>query len=149
MEKSKVKKPLITELQKEARLSMKNPIGFCGHHCGFCTHKACGGCRSEYIGTSYKVACGGICPNNDCARKKKLNGCYECNNLEKCKKGYYSKENEYVAKATALFVKKYGEKCYTETLKKAVEAGIKYPKNFDKTGSIEGALELLEKYKEG
>jgi len=140
-------KPLITDLLKEERLAMKNPIGFCGHHCGFCSFKFCGGCRSEHIGNSYKRACGGICPNNDCAQKKKLIGCYECKNLEKCKKGYYSKENEYVAKATALFIKKYGEKCYSETLKKAIDAGIKYPKKFDKTGSIEGAFELLEKYK--
>jgi hypothetical protein len=39
-------------LIKEARLSMKTPVGYCGHHCGFCSLKLCGGCRSEYVGNS-------------------------------------------------------------------------------------------------
>jgi len=32
-------KPLIADLLKEERLSMKNPISFCGHHCGFVSVK--------------------------------------------------------------------------------------------------------------
>jgi hypothetical protein len=59
-------------------------------------------------------------------------------------KGCYSKTHEYIAKATALFIKKYSEKCYTKTLKKAIESGKKYPKSFEKTGSVQKALEMLE-----
>jgi len=64
-----------------------------------------------------------------------------------CHKGYYSKKKEYTAKAAALFIKKYGLKCYSKTLKTAVDSGIKYAKKFDSTGSVEAALKLLEKYK--
>ncbi len=139
-------KPLKTDLMKEARLSLSNPIGYCGHHCDLCSHKACGGCRSEYVGTSYKVACGGACPNIVCAQEKGADGCYACDDLASCQKGYYSKAKEYTAKAAAFFIKKYGEESYTDTIKKAVEAGKKYPKSFDKTGSVENALMLLESF---
>ena len=100
-----------------------NPIGFCGHHCDYCfLGQWCGGCRSGY------------------------NCCYECENIDNCETGYYGKKDEYVAKATALFIKKYGEECYSKTLKQAINAGENYPKTFDAVGSINGALELMEKY---
>lgn len=86
-----MKKPSKTDLMREDRLSLENPVGFCGHHCDFCSHKACGGCRSEYIGTSYKAACGGHCPNISCAREKGLEGCYSCGELADCQKGFYSR----------------------------------------------------------
>jgi len=140
------KTPEKSDMLQAARLSLKNPVGFCGHHCNFCKHKFCGGCRSDYIGTSYKVACNGTCPNIECAKGKKLKGCYSCDELMGCKKGYYSKTKECTAKATAIFIKKHGIKCYSKTLKKAVDNGIKYTKKFDATGSVEKALKLLEEY---
>lgn len=139
-------KPLKTDLLKAARLSLSNPIAYCGHHCDFCNHKACGGCRSEYIGTSYKAACGGFCPNIVCAQEKGVKGCYLCDDLVRCKKGCFSKAGEYTAKATSMFIKKYGLECYTATLKKSIESGEKYTKTFDKAGSVENALALLESY---
>ena len=139
-------KPLITDILKAERLSMANPIAYCGHHCGVCVFKFCGGCRCDHTGNSYKAACGGVCPNVECAKEKGLEGCYDCCDLPDCQKGYYAKPNEYTAKAAALFIKKYGGERYTATLKKAVESGEKYPKSFDKKGGVENALALLESY---
>ena len=139
-------KPLKTEILNEARLSLSNPVAYCGFHCDYCSHKFCGGCRSEYVGTSYKQACGGACPNITCARKKGIDGCYLCDDLKNCDIGYYVKNKEYTAKASALFIKKYGEECFTNTLKKAVESGMKYTKSFDRAGSVEKVLALLENY---
>ncbi|HEX2954384.1 MAG TPA: hypothetical protein VHR47_10425, partial [Bacillota bacterium] len=83
-----------------------------------------------------------ICPNVKCAKDKGLNGCYECNELTDCVKGFYSRSNEYLAKAAALFIKKHGEDYYTNALSKAIADGVK----FDESGSVEQALNILEKY---
>lgn len=135
------------ELIREARIGI-NPVSYCGHHCDFCfLGKWCGGCRSEYNCCSYATLYGdNICSNTKCATEKNLKGCYECDDLINCKKGYYEKDNEYIAKATALFIKKYGEECYSVTLKKAIISGADYPKTFDDSGSVENALKILESY---
>jgi hypothetical protein len=112
----KKKEKCLSDLIYEARASMKNPISYCGHHCSFCSYKLCGGCRSEYVGNSFKKACGGNCPNIICAQEKGLIGCYYCDDLIDCQIGFYSKANEYTAKAAALFIKKHGEKCFTKIL---------------------------------
>ena len=75
-----------------------------------------------------------------------MNGCSECGDLDRCKKGYYSVENEYVAKAAAMFIRRHGEVSYTSALRRAAEEGSEYPGSFDGTGSVEGALKLLEQY---
>ena len=125
-----------------------NPVSICGHHCDYCFYgQWCSGCRSTYNCCSYAtISEGGICPNVKCANEKKLNGCFECDELDRCQKGFYSVENEYVAKATALFIREYGEKIYTETLVAAINANMHYPKSFDETGSVEAAYELLKSF---
>lgn len=135
------------ELVAKAREGL-NPISVCGHHCDYCFLKlGCGGCRSDYNRCSFATLFEDKqCPNVKCAKQMHLNGCYECEELEVCNKGYYGRENEYIAKATALFISKYGEDCYTETLKRAIDDGADYPKTFDETGSVESALKLLEKF---
>ena len=140
-------KALKAEMVKIARQDI-NPIGICGHHCDFCfLGKWCGGCRSDYNCCSFATLFeNNICPNVQCAKENKLNGCHECAKIDNCVTGYYGKENEYIAKATALFIKKYGNASYSKTLEKAINAGENYPKTFDKAGSVNGALKILEKY---
>ena len=127
---------------------VKNVIGYCGHHCDYCSfHKSCGGCRSNLNCCSYATLYpDGKCPNVNCANEKNLSGCYQCDELANCQKGYYENKNEHIAKATALFIREYGEVCYTITLTKAIDSGEKYPNDFDKTGSVTNALNLLKKY---
>lgn len=136
------------KLVRDAREG-KDPIGRCGHHCNFCfMAQWCGGCRSDYPWCSYgKLFDDGKCENVECSKEHQLDGCYECEGLQSCEKGYYSIRMEYVAKASALFIQKYGKECYTETLKKALDDGIEYPKSFDAAGSVKGALEIFEKYR--
>ena len=85
-----------------------------------------------------------ICPNVKCAKERNLAGCYECANLYDCKKGYYGKENEYLAKAAAIFIGKYGIEDYTKALKNSTSAGYG-AKEFDSTGSVDNAVALLER----
>lgn len=140
-------KAIKSALVSEARKNI-NPVGYCGHHCDYCfLGQWCGGCRSEYNCCSFATLFnGGDCPNVSCANERGLTGCYLCDDLLSCKKGYYEKEDEYIAKATALFIKKHGEACYTKTLKNAIDSGVDYPKSFDNTGSVENAYKMLEDY---
>ncbi len=134
-------------LVKQAREGL-SPVSICGHHCDYCfLGQWCGGCRSDYNVCSFAtITEGSICPNVKCAKEKKLEGCYECSEVKDCQIGYYGRADEYVCKATALFIGKYGEERYSKTLSRAVDAGERYAKDFDATGSVEKALELLEKY---
>ncbi|BBF43051.1 hypothetical protein lbkm_1737 [Lachnospiraceae bacterium KM106-2] len=131
-------------LVKEARKGME-PVSYCGHHCDYCfLGQWCGGCRSDYNCCSFATLFEDKqCPNVFCAKIKSLEGCYQCEELSSCKVGYYGKEEEYVAKATALFIKEYGLDCYKATLKRCVEEKVGYPKDFDATGSVEGAFAIL------
>lgn len=145
-------KDLKAMLVKEARVGI-NPVSVCGHHCNYCfLGQWCGGCRSDYNCCSFAMLFdNGICPNVACAKEKGLDGCYDCEQLRSCKKGFYEKEDnvdspEFVAKTTALFIHEYGKDTYTKTLQKAIDAGENYPKSFDEMGSVEGALELLHNY---
>lgn len=134
-------------LVREAREGM-NPVSVCGHHCDYCfLGQWCGGCRSHYNCCSFATIFeDGRCPNVVCAKEKNLEGCYQCQELSMCKKGYYRNTNEFVAKATALFIRENGEECYTNTLARAIDCGCNYPKSFDTAGSVEAALELLKSY---
>lgn len=125
-----------------------NPIGYCGHHCNHCfIGDWCGGCRSTYNCCSYAtLAPDKICPNTKCALEKELDGCYQCDEIIACNKGYYSRESEYTAKATALFIRNYGQEQYEKSLEKAIRAGEKYAQSFDECGSVEKALDLLKRY---
>lgn len=137
-----IKKQLVEEARKG--LSM---VGVCGHHCDYCwLGQWCGGCRSNYNCCSFAtISEDKVCLNVKCAKERELTGCYECNELATCEKGYYGNKNEYIAKATALFIKKHGTKFYEKTLKSAIASGINYPKDFDESGSVEASLAILEK----
>ena len=136
------------EWVKAARAGV-DTVSVCGHHCDFCfLGQWCGGCRSGYNCCSFAtISPDGICPQVKCADEKGLEGCWLCTELDGCTKGYYGNQDEYVAKATAMFIRKHGKETYTEALRCAVEAGENYPKSFDAQGSVEAALRLLEQYR--
>ena len=134
-------------LVKQARRGL-NPVGYCSHHCDYCFYGPyCGGCRSEYNCCSYATLfTDGVCPNVKCAVSKGYTDCYCCENLIACETGYYSKKDEYAAKATALFIREYGEVSYAKTLKKAVATGFVYPQDLENTGSVAEAVKLLQSF---
>lgn len=120
-----------------------DPVSICGHHCDYCDlGQWCGGCRSVFPGCSYATLFeDGKCPNVTCAAEKVLDGCYDCPEMEKCRKGYYSTEDYYTAKGAALFIRKHGKAAFTaahETLEKARKS---YKEN---ANSVEEILNNLE-----
>ena len=91
-----------------------DPVAYCGLSCDHCFLGAwCGSCRTAYNTCSFaKYSPGGICPNAACCRAKGIDGCYACEDLEACEKGFYIPSNDgaNAAKAQALYIGKYGKK---------------------------------------
>lgn len=122
-------------------------IAYCGHHCAFCYYTDCSGCRSENPSCSFaNLFEDKKCPNVTCCISKGISGCYECDELLECDYGFYSRKEEQVAKATALFIQKYGLAKYDESLSKAILCGIKYPDHFNNLSSVQDMISLLERY---
>jgi len=101
-----------------------NPIGACGLYCRFCYfYVKCGGCRSDYnlCSLARLKEHHGLCPNVKCIKEKVMIGCWECNELLTCKKGFYAKKRVSFAKAVALFINKYGESSFLKTIKSILD----------------------------
>ena len=100
------------ELCRKARKGV-DPIAFCGLSCSHCFLKEwCGSCRTKYNACSYAACCPGrVCPNAACCEERGIDGCYECEDLIGCRRGFYANGNDGNAvKALALFIRKHGKK---------------------------------------
>lgn len=113
-----------------------NPTAYCGLSCDHCfLGEWCGGCRSVFcccsFGTLFNKA---QCPNALCCKEKSIEGCYNCDGLESCKKGFYADEvsGAKSAKAQAIFIKAHGVARLYEALD-----------NLHKTHSFEKMQEML------
>ena len=120
-----------------------DPVAYCGFSCNHCfLAEWCGSCRTEHNTCSFATCSEGrICPNVKCCKEKTLDGCYECDELEACEKGFYVPSNDgaNAAKAQALYIRKHGKKDFLRALDRLHE---KY--DFQKTQEILG-----QDYKEG
>lgn len=126
-----------------------DPVAYCGFSCNHCfLGQWCGSCRTEYNCCSFATCFENkTCPNVSCCQEKNIDGCYECDELETCTKGFYTPENDgaNAAKAQAMYIKKHGKKSFLKVHDKLHE---KY--EFAKTQEILGrdmyeGLKLLEK----
>ena len=100
------------KLCQQARKGV-DPVACCGLSCNHCFMKAwCGGCRTIYnVCSDATCSPGRVCPNTACCSEKKLDGCYECEELLNCRKGFYANADDTnPVKAMALFVGKHGKK---------------------------------------
>ena len=98
------------------RLARKgvDPIAYCGFSCNHCfLSEWCGSCRTAYNTCSFAaVSPDGKCPNAVCCQEKEIDGCYECDQLENCGKGFYTASNDgaSAARAQAMYIRKHGKK---------------------------------------
>lgn len=135
------------KLCKMARKGV-DPIAYCGLYCNHCfLSEWCGSCRTRYNACSYATLFeDGICPNVKCCENKKLDGCYECENLINCTKGFYSINNpaSNECKVQALYIQKHGRKEFLEVHKR-MEKKYDFAKEQRIFGtSIEEGLKILE-----
>ncbi|MCR5295949.1 MAG: DUF3795 domain-containing protein [Clostridiales bacterium] len=103
----RIKEKLCQKARKGA-----DPIAYCGLSCNHCFLKDwCGGCRTTYNACSdAKSSPDGIRPNTACCREKGIDGCWECEDLTGCRKGFYAYDDINAIKAMALFIRKHGKK---------------------------------------
>lgn len=135
------------ELCRRARKGV-DPVAYCGFSCNHCFLSAwCGSCRTDYNTCSFALCSpDGKCPNASCCREKGYDGCYECEDLVSCEKGFYVPGNDgaNAAKAQALYIRKHGKKAFLKVHDRLHE---KY--DFSKTQEILGqdigeGLRILE-----
>ncbi len=124
------------QLCKLARKGV-DPVAYCGLSCNHCFLSAwCGSCRTAYNTCSFAmVSPDRQCPNALCCREKGIDGCYECDLLETCEKGFYIPSNDgaNAAKAQAMYIRKHGKKAFLKVHDRLHE---KY--DFSKTQEILG-----------
>lgn len=129
-------------LCKTARKGV-DPVAYCGLSCNHCfLGEWCGSCRTVYNTCSFATySPDGICPNVKCCEEKGIDGCYECDSLESCEKGFYVPSNDgaNAAKAQSLYIRKHKKK---EFLKVQDRLHQKY--DFSKSYEILG-----QDYREG
>ena len=95
-----------------------DPVAYCGLSCNHCFLAAwCGGCRTLYNTCSYAtVSPDGKCPNAVCCREKGIEGCYCCEKLEICEKGFYTPSNDgaNAARAQTMYIQRHGKKAFLQ-----------------------------------
>ena len=93
-----------------------DPVAYCGFSCNHCfLSEWCGSCRTEYNTCSYAtVSPDGKCPNAVCCQEKGIDGCYECDLIETCERGFYTPANDgaNAARAQAVYINKYGKQAF-------------------------------------
>lgn len=123
-------------------------IAYCGFSCNHCfLGEWCGGCRSVFSCCSYAAYVGtGKCPNIQCCEDKGLDGCYECNEIMSCTKGFYTPDNDGSAasKTQALFIKNHGKEAFLK-VHDALHQKYSFEKIQEILGhSVEEGLNILE-----
>lgn len=135
------------EIVKEARKGV-DMIAYCGFSCNHCfLGEWCGGCRSVFnccsYGTLFEKS---KCPNVACCQDKGIDGCYECEELEGCSKGFYQPDNDgaNACKAQAMFIAKYGKEKFLRAHDKLHEI-YDFKKTQEVLGSsVEEGIKILE-----
>ena len=125
-------------------------IAYCGLSCGHCFLTSwCGSCRTIYNTCSYAISSpDGVCPNTACCKEKGLDGCYECDELYNCKKGFYALGKATNAiRAMALFIKKHGKKELLRVMD-TLHKNKKFEKIQEVLGDdVEEGLKIMEEWR--
>lgn len=138
--------------RKLCKLAKKNvdPVAYCGFSCKHCfLTDWCGFCRTDYNTCSFAaIYPDRKCPNMTCCMEKGFDGCYECEDILDCQKGFYVPDNDgaAAAKAQALYIKTHGKKEFLN-----LQDRLHNKFDFSKTQEILGqdlkeAIRILEEH---
>lgn len=123
---------------------MSKKIGYCGNHCEYCFFTECDECKSKNPSCSYaNLFADKKCPNTVCCEQKNIDGCWQCDKVKDCKKGFFS-SGENDAKAYALYIKKYGTEKDTNAILALIDKGYDYPKEFKDINDVEEILKIFQ-----
>ena len=88
----------------------------------------------------------GKCPNKACCQEKGIEGCYACEELDECSKGFYQADNDgaNACKAQAMYIRKYGKEKFSKVHDKLHEI-YDFKKTQEILGkNVEEGLQILE-----
>lgn len=124
-------------------------VAFCGFHCGHCfLSEWCANCRSACNMCSYAtLSYDNRCENEKCCSEKGLYGCFDCPELQNCKKGFFKETSGSIPKACSVFIREYGAEEYSRALDAADKMGIKLKEEYDTAQNLH-ILESLREHKE-
>lgn len=123
---------------------MSKKIGYCGNHCEYCFFTECDGCKSKNPCCSYaNLFADKKCPNAVCCEQKNIDGCWQCDKVKDCKKGFFS-SGEDDAKAYALYIKKHGTEKYIKAILALIDKGYDSPKEFKDINDIDKILKIFQ-----
>lgn len=135
------KRPLF--IHKDDKTSQ---IAYCGNHCSYCFFPKCGGCKSDNNFCSFAdIFPDKKCPNAVCCIEKNIDGCFLCDDVEKCNKGFFEKEDQ-CAHASCVFIKKEGLHAFEKVVKNMLMDGINYSKDIADDLNDEERLAIFYKY---
>ena len=127
-----------------------NLIAYCGLYCKQCFLTAwCGSCRTVYNTCSFATESpDGVCPNTACCKEKGIEGCYECDELYNCHKGFYALDEETNAvRVLGLFIQKYGKKEFIKVID-FMHKSMKFQKVQEVIGcDIDKGLKIMEDFR--
>ena len=125
-------------------------IAYCGLSCGHCFLTSwCGSCRTIYNTCSYAtMSPDGVCPNTACCKEKGFDGCYECDELYNCNKGFYALGKDTNAiRVMALFIQRHDKKELLRVMD-TLHSKKKFEKIQEVLGyDVEEGLKILEEWR--
>jgi hypothetical protein len=124
----------------------RESLAYCGLICDLCVYREkCAGCK-QIDNFCEKNCSTANCYQKKCCLNKKLNGCWECNDIYKCEKGIYSLGDFSKVKAFALCIKEDGQQKFIEQVLRNMDNGwsVEKGKDYDHKTVKEVLLMLRE-----
>jgi len=121
-----------------------NSLAYCGLICDLCYKKdKCDGCKKANNTCERNCSAKG-CYQKKCCLEKGLNGCWECEDIYKCKEGMYSIDDFSKVKAFAICIKEDGKDNFLKYVLKNMENGwsVEKGKDYDNKNTKEVLLML-------
>ena len=119
-------------------------IAYCGLICDLCFRRnECDGCRQINNICERNCSIDG-CYQKNCCSDKKINGCWECDDIYECSEGIYSAGDFSKIKAFAICIKEDGPERFIKYVLKNMETGWSVEKGRDYDGkTIKEILSML------
>lgn len=138
--------PVRENILKASSEDRTSKIARCGLHCGYCFFTQCKGCGLDEGFCSFASSQPDKkCPNVECSLSKGLEGCFACQELPQCHKGFFADEGQ-IAHASSLFIAAHGKKDLEKAIKNMIGDGLNYNKFLVDLGDDSARLSKLEEY---
>jgi hypothetical protein len=111
--------------------NIENSIAYCGLICKLCfLREKCDGCKTLSTQCRHDHSDQG-CYNKQCSQEKRLDGCWECSELETCHNGIFEAGDYSKIKAFSLYIQGNGKKHFIQKIMANETKGLSVEKGKD------------------